>query len=251
MEWDLFRKIVDECLHSGIERISPYLMNEPLLDRGLPQKIRYVSDNKNERSYTKVNTNASLLTEEMGRELIQAKLDRLNVSFHGIRRTTYEASMVGLNYEDVLQKVNSFIETKQRLNAEKPRLRITMVRTKIIDGEIDEILAYWGKRGIKVNIRGLENRTNAEISSQGMFVEKWMPFRWCNRMMEQAYVLFNGDVILCCVDWERTTVLGNLRRNSLAEIWNGAAYTEVRRRFLAGDLKDMLCRKCLKEPDYT
>jgi len=39
----------------------------------------------------------------------------------------------------------------------------------------------------------------------------------------------NGDVVACCRDLEHQSVMGNLFEQSLAEIWNGKAFQEMRR----------------------
>ena len=245
MEWDLFTKISDEITQHSVTRISPYLMNEPLLDRGLGRKIRYLADRKRPETVIKINSNGALLDEEMGEQLIASGLDRINFSVHGIRKETYESQMVGLKLEKVLENIDAFLELKRRKGANKPRVRITMVRTKAIEEELPEIMAYWKARGVKVNVRPLENRARKEIASLGLNPKTWQPFSFCNRLFEQAYILYNGDVVLCCVDWERTTILGNLRKQSLEEIWNSPRYMEIRKRFIAGDLKGLLCQKCL------
>ncbi len=120
-----------------------------------------------------------------------------------------------------------------------------MVRTKAIEEELPDIMAYWNTRGVRVNVRPLENRARREIAATGLNPKTWKPFSFCNRLFEQAYILYNGGVILCCVDWERTTILGNLREQSLKEVWNSPGFLEIRRRYLAENLKGLLCQKCL------
>ncbi|RLD98022.1 MAG: radical SAM protein [Aquificota bacterium] len=245
MEWDLFTKIADEITRHSVARISPYLMNEPLLDRRLGDKIRYLADRKQPDTVIKINSNGALLDDETGEQLIESGLDRINFSVHGIRKETYESQMVGLKLEKVLENIDRFLELKKRKGASKPRVRVTMVRTKAIEEELPEIMAYWKARKVKVNVRPLENRAMKEIAATGLNPKKWKPFSFCNRLFEQAYILYNGDVVLCCVDWERTTILGNLREQSLEEIWNSPRFTEIRKRYLVGDLKGLLCQKCL------
>jgi radical SAM protein with 4Fe4S-binding SPASM domain len=43
------------------------------------------------------------------------------------------------------------------------------------------------------------------------------------------YVAWNGDVLLCCMDWRRQVVLGNLREQTIREVWNGEKYRRFRR----------------------
>ncbi len=245
MDWDLFTKAADEITQHQVARISPYLMNEPLTDRNLGDKIRYLADRKQPGTVIKINSNGSMLNGEMGKQLIESGLDRINFSIHGIRKETYESQMKGLKLEDVLENIDNFLELKKRQGADKPRVRVTMVRTKAIEEELPEIMDYWGRRGVRVNIRPLENRAQKEIAGQGINPHKWRPFSFCNRLFEQAYILYNGDVVLCCVDWERTTILGNLKEKTLDEIWNSPEYMSIRSRYIKGDLNGLLCQHCL------
>ena len=59
-------------------------------------------------------------------------------------------------------------------------------------------------------------------------------YRGCPHPWFSLAVASNGDVVACCRDLERETVLGNLFRRPLAEIWNGAAYRALRRDLAAG-----------------
>src|SRR2546422_11035437 len=43
MSPELFKRIIDEAAEHEVRRISPYLMNEPLMDRDLFDKIRYIN----------------------------------------------------------------------------------------------------------------------------------------------------------------------------------------------------------------
>lgn len=62
------------------------------------------------------------------------------------------------------------------------------------------------------------------------------PWLACNRPWYLAYVTAHGDVLPCCFAPFITTdlapvTLGNVLRDSLDAVWNGAAYREFRRRF--------------------
>ncbi len=250
MDEDMFFRIIDEAVKYPVKRISPYLMNEPLADPRLPDLIRYITDRKQAMTRTKINTNASYLNEEMGERLIESGLDRLHVSFHGIRRETYESSMGNLSWEENLANVNRFIELKARRKAKTPKLKITMVHTKAIDRELDEIREYWNSRGITVNIHAFENRSHNAVEERGLNA---LPMRAlsddCDRLMQQAYILWNGDCVLCCVDWERTTVLGNVAAEGLHSVWHNEKYLRFRRNYLAGNVKGTLCASCMVQDE--
>jgi MoaA/NifB/PqqE/SkfB family radical SAM enzyme len=253
MDEDLFRRLIDEAIKHPVKRISPYLMNEPLADPRLPDLIRYISDRKAKMTRTKINTNASFLDEEMGGRLIESGLDRLHVSFHGIRRETYETSMGNLSWENNLANVNHFIELKRRSRAKTPKLKITMVHTKAIDRELEEIREYWNSRGVTVNIHALENRSHGAVEERALNILPMRALSDCDRLMQQAYILWNGDCVLCCVDWERTTVMGNAAKEGLQKVWRNEKYLQFRRNYLAGDVEGTLCAGCKvqNEVDFT
>ena len=50
-----------------------------------------------------------------------------------------------------------------------------------------------------------------------------------------------GNVLPCC--WTKTTV-GNVNRNTIAEIWNGPGYREFRRKMLASEYQDICPSDC-------
>ncbi len=245
MDMNLFKKIADECLELGIKNIRPYLMNEPLCDKDLPEKIKYITSKKTDDFVVKINTNASLLDEEMGRRLIEAKLDRMNISFHGSTKEIYEKCENGLPYDKVLSNIDNFLRLKEILKAQKPKIRITMVMTKNIEDEVQSIKSFWADRGLKVNIRPMTNRLSKRIANLKLNTDKWSTFNRCKRLFEQAYVLYNGDMVLCCNDWWRTTILGNLKESTIKDIWNNGEYFKIRKKFFSGNLDGLICKSCL------
>ncbi len=253
MDEETFFKIIDEAVKHPVKRISPYLMNEPLADPRLPDLIRYIADRKQPMTRIKINTNASYLDEAMSARLMVSGLDRLHVSFHGIRRETYESSMGKMDWEKNLANVNRFIEMRKRYKGKAPRLKITMVHTKAIDRELDEIREYWNSRGITVNIHAFENRSHGAVEERGLNALPMRALSDCDRLMQQAYILWNGDCVLCCVDWERTTVLGNVAPAGLQSVWQNEKYLNFRRNYLARNIKGTLCEGCMvqDETDFS
>ena len=74
------------------------------------------------------------------------------------------------------------------------------------------------------------------------------PWLACNRPWYLAYVTAHGDVLPCCFAPFITTdlapvTLGNVLRDPLASVWNGAAYQDFRRRFQT-DTPASICAGC-------
>ncbi|MCX8038225.1 MAG: radical SAM protein [Candidatus Sumerlaeia bacterium] len=247
MDRTLYERLVDELIDGGVERISPYLSNEPLLDPDLPERIAYVTARKHKGQYTKINSNGSLLTETMAKRLLDSGLDRLNFSVHGIEPDLYEKTM-GLKLDRVLANIDRFLDLKRAGNYDKPRVRVVMLVTKILEPQLPKIREYWGARGVKLNLNQLENRGNhPAIQSHEIAPRKLQFYSWCNRLFDQVYIAHDGRLIMCCADWEMVGIMGDATQETIRAIWNGPVYQEYRRRFLARDLKGMLCARCTKD----
>jgi len=243
MDDDLFKKIIDETSRHFIGRISPYLMNEPLMDKKMPERIAYIEQHSKPFTKTKINTNGALLTEDMSERLIDAGLRHLWVSVQGYSAETYTKSM-GIKKFNVLDNIDRFLDIRERKGKKLPKLSITTLDTTIVHDELEYAKKHWAERGVKFKIHTVDNRSGDDISELSSR-EKLSLRRDCDLFLKQAYVLFNGDVILCCHDWRRTVVLGNLREHSLEEIWNSEHFLELIRQYQAGDFTNLkVCRTC-------
>jgi radical SAM protein with 4Fe4S-binding SPASM domain len=59
---------------------------------------------------------------------------------------------------------------------------------------------------------------------------------------------WNGDVVLCCDDWNHSTILGNLKKQTIEEIWKGNKLKEIREAHKKGEFyKVPLCAGCNKK----
>jgi len=247
MDWDLYRSIVDQSIALGIRRYSVYLMNEPMLDRELPKRVEYVSTRINKPQYVKVTSHGGLLTERMARGLLDSGLNKLKISVQSLNPKTYR-DIMGLELSKTLGNIGRLLELKQQGGYKLPRLEIVMVDSIQTHDEIPDIRRYWRQRDIKLYIEPVENRADQQnIRDAAVSARELKAFSWCRRLMEQIYVLYDGRVLQCCADWEQRSVMGDLTKENLADIWQGERYSDYRRRFAAGDVKGMICASCRKQ----
>ena len=244
MDVALFERLAEECCARGPQRISPYLMNEPLLDREIDRRIAYLIQRRKPPTIVHIATNGSRLDRDMAERLIEAGLDSIAISFQGITKEVFEESMAGLKFEETFENARTFMRLCQERGVPMRR-RVTMVRTKLSEKDIEPARKHWTGLGAAFKVLPLCNRSHSAVTSRNLNTKEWRRFAWCNRMMTQAYILFNGDLVLCCVDWERSTIMGSVRERSLEEVWNSEGYRTMRRRFMGGDVKDTICASCM------
>ena len=78
--------------------------------------------------------------------------------------------------------------------------------------------------------------TEAEVtaSAEGFYARGLFTRQACLAPWLHTFFAWNGDTYLCCMTNGRMGALGNVGRQSVREIFHGAAYEDVRRRFAAG-----------------
>ena len=250
MSDELFRKIIDECALHSVQRISPFLTNEPLLDKTLEDKLIYTRE-KIPRIRLVLNTNGSLLSEKRVRSLVDSQtLDTIYISFQGITKDAYEKSMVGLDFDHTLSNVNFLIDYLREKNLKRPKVRITMVKTKLIEDQIPAALSYWEDRGVDATYTVFQNRAGTVDEARDLATARLKKYVNCERPFRETGITFDGQMLLCCIDYARQTVLGDVRERSIAEIWNDERVVDLRRLFLEGNLNEIQsCRRCLVDAD--
>lgn len=247
MDWDLYKKIVDQCIDWGIRRFSPYLMNEPMLDPELPARIKYVSDHKKADQFTKINSHGGQLTERMAKGLLDSGLDRLNFSVQGLDPDIY-FDVMKLPLQKTLDNIDRFLEFKRAGGYKKPRVRVVMLLTRYLEPQMAEVKRYWNSRGVKINLNQLENRGNHRaLHNEDIALHELQNFDWCNRLFEQMYILYDGRLVMCCADWEQTGIMGDATRYDLRAIWENEVYRRYRSNFLKGHVQGTICDGCTKD----
>ena len=68
---------------------------------------------------------------------------------------------------------------------------------------------------------------------------------FCDGMRNHFAILYNGDLTLCCVDFDGHTAMGNLHQNSLTEILNSPQLGRIMAGFEKKQLVHPYCRHCL------
>ena len=66
----------------------------------------------------------------------------------------------------------------------------------------------------------------------------------CWKMWHSCVITWDGKVVPCCFDKDAQYALGDLTRNSFADIWNGKSYQEFRSTLLRSRSEIEICKNC-------
>lgn len=249
MEDWLFEKIINDCRDNpDLTIINLFMNNEPLTDPHIVERIKYVKDTL-PWVFVNIYTNGVHLTEETAEGLKKSKFDWISFSFHGIRKVTIEETM-GISYDKTLQRITTFInKVKQEHGGHiKEFVGINFLKHEnLTDEEEDEVIKFWRKKGI-----GHIAYFSTPVSRAGNTKNLPKTFNrgkilGCSSVLEDEmiHILEDGKVILCCMDWRREVILGDINKQSIHEIWNGErkeVWEMIKGR--AKMPKDFLCKKC-------
>jgi radical SAM superfamily enzyme YgiQ (UPF0313 family)/MoaA/NifB/PqqE/SkfB family radical SAM enzyme len=222
-----------------LRRVMLYLMNEPLLDPHILDRIRATRAALPEVELYLI-SNGAALTDKLTDELLDAGLTWMGFSLHAARAASYEAITGRKDFTRVRNRVARFVEKSlDRHGPESVMVNMTRIRPHVDDDEWREGIAYWRERGLtRLDlVDGYVSRAgNVEVF--GHKAVRHPGVLGCRTVWayEMAHVLFDGAVTPCCMDYRRQAVWGNVREDGLLPIWQGPA----RRAFLeAMDGRDL------------
>jgi MoaA/NifB/PqqE/SkfB family radical SAM enzyme len=233
MSFDLFKKIVDECVELGITHVRVHNYGEPFVDRKLVEKVRYAK----QQGIKEVGmiSNGSLITEQVARGMIDAGLDAINISVDASGRAVFESTRIGLKYDKVIANIERLVRIRAESGKRRPKLILSFVRQ---NNSADEqaFIEHWRKIADKIHITDLHNwggTLHQQSDVNYPCYRPWLTFT----------VLWDGRVALCCADFDGHTILGDMNTSSIRDIWNNEAYRSVRREHLESGGPDV-CRAC-------
>ena len=241
MPMDLFRRIADECADWGVEELRLHNFGEPLIDVKLCDKIEYAK-RKGIRTTT-IYSNGALLNPERARGLISSGLDKLYISFDGATKKTFETIRLPLSFDQVSANMRNFHALRREMGSSTPRIFLSFTRLGQSKDEVEQFRRDWTPYSDKVFIIDCHDWAGqAEVTLH----EPNRGPRWpCAYLWKSMTILYSGAVTLCCMDIKGGEAVGNVREQSLREIWRGAVMKKIRgahRRHEYGEVK--LCKGC-------
>jgi MoaA/NifB/PqqE/SkfB family radical SAM enzyme len=224
MDWKLFCKVVDDLLsYPKLKLVSLMLQNEPLLGKNLYKEINYVK-NKNSNLETSISTNGFYLTSDVTSKLVDAGLDRLIFSINGLTKESFEKIEKGLDYNIIFSNLMALIENKP--SKLKIIVKCMLIRDNIVEFVLPEKFSNLPKllksNNIPLDIGPISNRAGSLMNYDDIVVYEHLQSskdkKICDDIFTTINVLYTGEMISCCADWNRESVLGNLKRHKIEEI---------------------------------
>ena len=210
----IYQRVIDQ-LHDlrFAGRISPYLMNESLLDKRLPDLIAYARARCPE-SWIAINTNGDALSIALLRRLFAAGVNSLDVN-------AYDSPA---QHQAHVALVRQFVATDTHIALH------TSYSNPFFQGD------HLPRTMQLINCRDLSHW-------EPQFLAKMATPHLQNRF-QQMYVNYRGEAVLCCNDWRFEVIMGDTAEASLGEIWGNTRYQAYRHQLQHNNRAMPLCVTC-------
>jgi hypothetical protein len=183
-----------------------------------------------------INTNGGLLNEKRARAILDAGIDVVRFSVDGFSRQTYEPARPGVDYDKVVEYTNQFIELRNAGGYEC-HIEVRMIDMPENKHEHAEYLEYWGARADEAVIVPLY-----QWPWSGQTGPVLKP---CLKILDEMFFFTDGTAPLCCWDDAGRARVGDVKKKSVLEIWNGPEM-QAMRTLLNRGRRDLisLCSRC-------
>lgn len=231
--------IIDQAVEYGVKAIKLQYLGEPLLHKDIVFQVEYAK----QKGILDVmfNTNAVLLTPELSKQLLEAGIDKVFVSFDAVNPKLYEQQRVGTSIGKVIDNIYEFIKLR---NASYPqthiRLSMVMYDDLVWQQQFEAMKIMWD--GLVDSLGyGLFNERHPDKKYEYKKVEGFC----CEQLFQRMFLKCNGNVTVCCVDGDDEYIVGNWKKQRLIDIWNSPAYQQIRKDHMDGNYdRYAMCRKC-------
>ena len=239
IDWDFFKRVVDEANEIGVGAITLASRGEPSMHPKYGEMIEYVCK-QNNIFEKKTNTNATFLTDKICHQIFDNNLTTIVISADHYEKEQYEILRKGANFEKILKNVEMLYNIREK---------------------------YYPKSNTEIRVSGVDYHRNLD---RVKFKEFWIQFsdnvsasypieRWdtynnaphedinsaCSYLWDRMYVWFDGLCNPCDEDYKSYLSYGNLKNNSIKEVWNSKDLKIKRQKHLSS-LRNQLtpCDRC-------
>jgi len=233
MDRDFIHELLER--NPSPESIWLYGYGEPLLYPHLYPIIREV---KRRGIVACSSTNATLLDDRAGQQLLDSELDYLIIAFDGATRETYEQYRKGASFSSTKARIERFIALK---HSRRSRLHLTLQMILLPKNrhEASSFKKLWTQRGVNA-VRTREDLLKVEKQRSSARRHRPCFFLWRGPLFIQA----RGTVIPCPY-YHGQAPYGDLRYETAENVWNSSKMQELRQAHVAGDLsKFPVCASC-------
>lgn len=259
MSYDDFKKII-QLINKSVKEVSLFNFGEPLLNPHITKMIKFAKDSG--IKVVNLHSNGLLLNKVLSKGLIESGLDHISVSIDGVSNKTYTKYRVGGNLNKLLKNIREFVAIKKDMNAKNPIIEAQFVIMKHNEDEVDKFSEICKDIGVdriiyktfNADMSGYEDRkVNSKFLPKNINYSRYKTIQaeeisdryklnYCAWPWENIVINANGDIALCCNDYNADYNLGNILKNN--NWWNVDNRKQIQNNIIEDKNKIKICRHC-------
>ena len=228
MDFDIFQDICKQI--SSCQRfLSLHHFGESLIHPLLPDFVSFANSCG---LYTGLSCNAASMTKELALALQKSKLSSITFCIDSLNNSRYQRIRgTRKTLKENLAMIENFIHISGSFDSPTlVSLQMIQMRENKDEGlnflEFAQKLNVDSARVIRFGQWDFSDENAyqmADLSARALY-KPACPVRW-----KSICILWNGDVVPCCRDYNGDIVLGNLGQTNLHEIWQSDIYLKLRK----------------------
>ncbi|TAN58374.1 MAG: radical SAM protein, partial [Rhodospirillales bacterium] len=220
MELDLFKRIIDEVA-GKTELIYLDGLGESTLVKNLPDYARYA---KSKQLSVCLSTNATALTEDRAKELVSCGIDQLILAIDGSSAESYESVRRGADFERTLQNCRAVLQAKRRTGS---NLHV-VVQLILQDANRNDVQyqkdCFTQEEVAQINVFRIKPLFDTFAAPKDIDYRRTP----CYFLWNMMAISWTGEVQFCCFDYDTNQPLGDVSRQSVAEVWHSPEVRQAR-----------------------
>ena len=244
MNFHLFKEIIDEGSKKGLCAIKLQIRGESLLHPRFFDCVDYAKQKG--ILDIQVTTNGTLLDHLMIRNILDSGLDAVILSVDSHHAQSLFQKKNNYSYSSLEEKINQLLDAREKAGKKKPWIRL---QSSISHGDSKSHKAAksylknkFPKADIFVVSRIFDFRCDYDAYPDLHENYELLP---CAYLMHRLAIYWDGEVTVCCSDYNNRFNLGSFPAQSIESIWNSKKLQGFRNCHLQGNRKHMdICRHC-------
>ena len=232
----VYKKIIDEFAEKGGCAIKLCYLGEPLLHKELDKMKKYAKDKG--IIDVMLATNGNLLTKTLASKLIKSGLDSITFSIDSCKNEIYKQIRCRGDLDRVIEGLKHLNALKKEYNSKTPKIIIQGIPMPLNKEEIEtgQYENFWKSYANLVRIspycEDFINALNYEVESNF----------FCEGIYQRMTIRADGKIVLCCGIRKDNKILGDIREDSLEDVWLGKEFCHIRK--LMNEHKSHLIDAC-------
>lgn len=210
MDMELFRRIMNDAAAEGYNSLDTCGFGDPLLDPLLQERLAFIKSRHPQISIYSSTTCHELTEERL--PWFASHVDTLKISFFGMTPGSYEAVHRGLRHAKSLENITRLAEYRARHG--RPHLIGLFLLQPQNEHEAKDFIKHFEPLLDEVMVWKPHNW----VAGRG-FRSPSAQRKSCGRPQNgNLTVGVDGRVSICCFDYNKTTIIGDLRTQTIAQV---------------------------------